>query len=400
MTGGLLLDLALVLILLAYGVSGYRHGLIASVFSLAGFFVAAMLAVWGLPTLLANWDLVVQDSRLRVMFLIIGVIVIGWIGQSLGSLVGGHLRGRMGQVTVRRADSVLGAVVVVVAASLIMWFLGGSLRTAGNPAVAKAVAESRVLRVVNAVVPDSAGQIFAGFRGFLTDQGFPQVFGSLAPEPISPIQAPDEGVGRSQAIRKAGPSVVRVTTASDRCDRAQEGTGWVVSPGRIITNAHVVAGAERVQVRGPEDSGMGRVVLFDADRDLAVISVEGFNAPPLGLGGGLQRGASAAIPGYPLDGPYVVVPARVRQTLDARGLDIYGRDQVVREIYSLNTRVQPGNSGGPLLDEAGRVVGVVFAKSLEDDSTGYALTLDEAKPVLEAARSATRAVGTGACLPG
>jgi S1-C subfamily serine protease len=400
MTGGLLLDLALVLILLAYGVSGYRHGLISSVFSLVGFFVAAMVAVWALPTLLADWDVVAEDSRLRVMFLIIGVIGTGWIGQAIGSYTGAHLRGRMGQVTVRRADSVLGAIVVVVAASLIMWFLGGSLRTAGNPAVAKAVTESRILRGVNAVVPDSAGQIFAGFRGFLSDQGFPQVFGDLVPEPISPIEAPDQGVGQSQAIARAAVSVVKVTTSSDQCDRGQEGTGWVVSPGRIVTNAHVIAGAERIQVRGPEDSGVGRVVLFDPDRDLAVISVDGFDAPALEQGNDLQRGASAAIPGYPLDGPYVVVPARVRQALDARGRDIYGQDEVIREIYSLNTRVQPGNSGGPLLDEAGRVVGVVFAKSLEDENTGYALTMDEARPVLDAASSANREVGTGSCLVG
>lgn len=400
MSGGLVLDLAIVLILLAYGFSGYRHGLISSVFSLIGFFAGALFAVALLPTTLQNWDLLIDDTRLRVLFLIVGVIGIGWIGQFLGGLVGARIRRQMGQVTVRRIDSVLGAVAVVLAASLIVWFLGGSLRTAGNPAVAKAISDSRVLRAVNAVVPEEAGQLFAGFRGFLSSQGFPQVFGGLTPEPISPVAPPDPGMGRTPQMERVAASVVKVTTTSRECSRGQEGTGWVLSPGRIVTNAHVVAGAERIQVQGSTDTARGRVVIFDADRDLAVISVEEFSAPSLPLGGDLPRGAAAAVPGYPLDGPYVVVGARVRQTLDARGLDIYGKDQVVREIYSLYTRVQPGNSGGPLIDENGKVVGVVFAKSLEDANTGYALTLDEARPVLDAARSANREVGTGACLPG
>ncbi|MDV3222036.1 MarP family serine protease [Intrasporangium sp.] len=400
MTGGLLLDLALVLILVAYGISGYRHGLVSSVFSLLGFFAGALIAVWILPTTLADLDAVADDPRLRVLVLIVGVVGIGWIGQVLGSLLGAQIRRRMGQQGVRRTDSVLGAIVVVLAASLMIWFLGGSLRTAGNPAVAKAMAESRVLRSIDAVVPDEAGQVFAGFRGFLSSQGFPQVFGDLVPEPITPVEAPDPGISDVGAITRAATSVVKVTTTSDTCGRGQEGTGWVLSPERVVTNAHVVAGADLVRIRSQEEEVTGRVVIFDPDRDLAVIEADGLDAPALELGADLTRGTAAAIPGYPLDGPYTVVPARVRQVLDARGRDIYGDDPVVREIYSLYTRVQPGNSGGPLLDASGRVAGVVFAKSLEDDDTGYALTLDEAMPVLDAARGADREVDTGACLPG
>ena len=400
MSGGLILDIALALILVAYGISGYRNGLVASVFSLLGFFAGAVIAIWALPVMLADLDAVANDSRLRVLVLIVGVVVIGWVGQVLGSLLGAQVRRRMGQPGVRQVDSVLGAAVVVVAASLIIWFLGGSLRTAGNPSVARSISESRVLRAVNSVVPEDAGQIFAGFRGFLSSQGFPQVFGDLVPEPITPVEAPDPRIGDSGVITRAASSVVKVTTASESCGRGQEGTGWVLSPNRIVTNAHVVAGADRLQVTSREQTVAGRVVLFDPDRDLAVISTEGLDAPALELGSDLPRGAAAAVPGFPLDGPYTVVAARVRQVLDARGRDIYGGDPVVREIYSLYTRVQPGNSGGPLLDANGRVAGVIFAKSLDDDNTGYALTLDEAMPVLDAALQADRAVGTGACIPG
>ena len=400
MSGSVLLDVALVALLLAYGFSGYRQGLIQSVFSLVGFFTFAMVAVWQLPEVLGRWPAVADNDRTRVLALVLGVVAFGWLGQFLGGLVGGQIRKRVGAPSLRRLDSVLGAVVVALAASLIVWFIGGALRTAGSPALSKAMAESRVLRVVDAIVPEQTGQVFSSFRGFLSSQGFPQVFGGLSPEPITPVQDPDPAVARSQAIRASGRSVVKVTTLSQSCQRGQEGTGWVLSPGQIVTNAHVVAGADEVQVEGGDETLRARVVVFDPQRDLAVLSVPGLSLPPLQLGGELGRGDSAAVPGYPLDGPYRVVSARVRAQLDARGLDIYGRDRVVRQIYSLAATVQPGNSGGPLLDPAGRVVGVVFAKSLEDAATGYALTLAEAKPVLDEAASAGAEVGTGACVAG
>lgn len=400
MSGSVVLDIVLVLLLGAYAFSGYRQGLIQSVFSLVGFFAFAMIAVWQLPEMLARWDAVAENDRTRVLVLIIGVVAFGWLGQFLGGLLGTQIRRRVGQTSLRRVDSVLGAVVVTLAASLIIWFIGGALRTAGNPTLSRAMAESKVLQVVNTVVPEETGQVFATFRGFLSSQGFPQVFGGLDPEPITPVQDPDPAVARSSAIRVAGRSVVKVTTQSVSCQRGQEGTGWVLSPGRVVTNAHVVAGADEVRIEGGDQSYRARVVVFDSRRDLAVLSVPGLPLPALRLGGEVARGDSAAVPGYPLDGPYRVVSARVRAQLEARGLDIYGKERVVREIYSLAATVQPGNSGGPLLDTEGRVVGVIFAKSLEDDTTGYALTLAEAKPVLDAAAAAGVPVDTGACVAG
>ena len=400
MTGSVLLDITLVLLLLGYGFSGYRQGLIQSVCSLIGFFVFALVAVWQMPVVLERWGPVGQDTRTRVIVLLGGVIVFGWLGQFLGGLIGRSIRRKMGRSPLRSIDSVLGAVVVLLAATLIVWFIGGTLRTSGNPALSRAMADSKVMRVVNSVVPEQTGQVFAGFRGFLTSNGFPQVFGGLVPEPITPVQDPDPAVARSAAIRAAAQSVVKVTTVSTSCQRGQEGTGWVLQPGKVVTNAHVVAGSSEVRIEGGGSLLRGRVVAFDPERDLAVIDVPGLELPALSLGTDLGRGGSAAVPGFPLDGPYQVVSARVRSVLDARGRDIYGQSQVVREIYSLATTVQPGNSGGPLLDSQGRVVGVIFAKSLEDAGTGYALTLAEAKPVLQAAVSSTAEVGTGACVAG
>ena len=135
-----------------------------------------------------------------------------------------------------------------------------------------------------------------------------------------------------------------------------------------------------MRVEGTGRSYDSRVVVFDPRRDLAVLDVRGLRAPALREGDQLGRGDGAVVAGFPLDGPYRLDPARVRTVLSARGSDIYGAPGTVREVYSLYARVEPGNSGGPLLSRDGRVVGIVFAKSLDDASTGYALTLSEAAP--------------------
>ncbi len=400
MNGALLFDILLVFVLIAYAITGYRQGLIASIGSIVGFLAGSLIGMWRLPDILAGWEAVAEDIRLRILVLVLGVVLLGWLGQFIGSLIGASIRGKVRIGSLRAVDAVLGAVLVALAASAVMWFLGGALRSSGTPALARLMSESQVLRAVRTVMPEQTGQVFADFRRFLSDQGFPKVFEGLAPEPITPVEAPDPAIAQSAAITAARQSVVKVTAESDSCQQGQEGTGWVLSPGRIVTNAHVVAGADRVRIQTANRTVEARVVLFDADRDLAVLSVPGLQVPALQLGDELGQGELAAVPGYPMNGPYVVVSARVRAVLDARGYDIYGQDRVLREIYSLYTRVRPGNSGGPLLDIEGRVVGVIFAKSLDDDSTGYALTLDEAQPVLDAAASASSAVDTGACVIG
>jgi S1-C subfamily serine protease len=169
-----------------------------------------------------------------------------------------------------------------------------------------------------------------------------------------------------------------------------------------VTNAHVVAGTtfENVRIQGLGRSYDAHVVIFDPKRDLAVLSVPGLPAPASTQGASLKRSGGAVVAGFPLNGPYELDSARVRDILTATGADIYGSPGVVRQVYSLYARVQPGNSGGPLLSPSGQVVGIVFARSLDDTNTGYALTLDEARPVLDAAKRSSSPVSTGGCVAG
>jgi S1-C subfamily serine protease len=251
-------------------------------------------------------------------------------------------------------------------------------------------------------MPSAADGLVEDLTSAMDDGVFPRVFEGLGPEPIAPVDAPDGAVTKDPDVVRALKSVVHVRSESDGCGQAQVGSGWVVARGRVATNAHVVAGAERVtvSVRGTGREHSARVVAFDPRRDVAVLEVTDLDAPVAKQGAALDTGAEAAVAGFPGDEGLSVGAARVRDVLRARGADIYGTPDVTREIYSLRAQVRRGASGGPVLDRRGEVVGMVFATSLDDADTGYALTLDEVAPVLRRGVLASRPVSTGRCLSG
>ena len=398
----MILDVLLAVLLLSYAVTGYRQGLLVSTMSLVGFLAGGALGMWLLPQLLQRWNGVGDNVLWHTVLLVFGVFVLASIGQGLAVSAGTRLRRQVRLKPARVVDAFLGGVASLVAVSILVWFVAGAVRGGAPAPLARAIGSSRILQTIDRAVPAQTTQLFAGFRALLDREGFPRVFDGVQVEPIPSVASPSPAVTASRGVAAAGASVVKITGLAAACNRGQEGSGWVVSPGRVVTNAHVVAGmaAPRVRVQGTWRSYDSRVVVFDPRRDLAVLDVRGLRAPALREGDQLGRGDGAVVAGFPLDGPYRLDPARVRTVLSARGSDIYGAPGTVREVYSLYARVEPGNSGGPLLSRDGRVVGIVFAKSLDDASTGYALTLGEAAPVLEAARAATAPVGTGECAAG
>ncbi len=398
----MIVDVLLAVLLLSYAVTGYRQGLLVSTMSLVGFLSGGALGMWLLPQLLQRWNGVGDNVLWHTVLLVFGVFVMASIGQGLAVSAGTRLRRQVRLKPARVVDSFLGGVASLVAISILVWFVAGAVRGGAPAPLARAIGSSRILQTIDQAVPAQTTQLFAGFRTLLDREGFPRVFDGVQVEPIPSVASPSPAVTASRGVAAAGASVVKITGLAAACNRGQEGSGWVVSPGRVVTNAHVVAGmaSPRVRVQGAGRSYDSRVVVFDPQRDLAVLDVSGLRAPALREGDQLGRGDGAVVAGFPLDGPYRLDPARVRTVLSARGSDIYGAPGTVREVYSLYARVEPGNSGGPLLSRDGRVVGIVFAKSLDDASTGYALTLREAAPVLDAARAATAPVGTGGCAAG
>jgi len=396
MAGRAVIDLVLIAILIGYAVSGYRQGLVVGACSLGGFIGGALLAMWVVPPLATGLQAGVQRS----MIVLIAVLAAAWFGQFLGSLGGVRLRRQLSERTEEPLDKGLGAVAGVLAVALVMWFVAGALRGGPSPVLSRAVASSRVIAAIDSVMPDRLVGVADAFRGVVAGSSFPRVFAGVGREDITAVTAPDPGSVDQAVIDRVAPSIVKIT-GSASCARDQEGSGAVVAPERVVTNAHVVAGVRRPSVESANGHHyQGTVVAFDARRDIAVLAVPGLPAPPLDFGNALHRADSAVVAGFPNDGPFSATPARVRSVLRASGDDIYGGPGAVRQVYSLYARVEPGNSGGPVLSSGGQLVGVVFARSLDDEATGYALTLAEADPVIQAGIRAGQPVSTGGCALG
>jgi S1-C subfamily serine protease len=245
-----------------------------------------------------------------------------------------------------------------------------------------------------------AQRVFSQVDDAISAAGLPKVF-EQGQEKIPEVGAPPTTV--PAAVGAVASSVVEVVADEPKCGTDSSGSGWVVSPERVVTNAHVVAGSSTtaVLVNGKTERLRATVVSYDPETDLAVLDVPGLDAKPLALDSAEQaKGAAVYAAGYPGGGDYTVAPGRVRMTVNAIGKDIYDDKTVTRQVYSLRAIVRPGDSGGPLLDEQGRVAGVVFAMSTTDSETGYALTLAQVQPTLAKAPSLTQPVATGACTTG
>jgi S1-C subfamily serine protease len=216
------------------------------------------------------------------------------------------------------------------------------------------------------------------------------------------VAAPDPAIVNAGGVDRAGPSVVRVIGSA--CEYGLEGSGWVAGRGLVVTNAHVVAGETNtlVQVGGRGLGLRATVRVFDPHNDIAILSVPGLAATALTLETNpptSASGESGAILGYPLNGGFNRQPGRLGETQFTATQNAYG-DPTVREISSLRGLVRPGNSGGPMVDASGQVIGTVFAEitnAPEGEPGGFAVPDAVVRAELTKARSAHRAVSTKSC---
>jgi len=389
------IDLLLVISALSFAFSGYRQGFVVGVLAFVGFLGGGVIGLLFAPSVVQRLDPGVFQSLVAIALVLLSATV----GQVTLAWLGAMVRDRITWRPARVVDAGLGALVSVVALLLVSWFLASSLRPGPVPALSRQIGDSRIITAVDGVMPESADTLFSSFRRVLDDSGLPTVFGGLSPERIRAVDPPKAEVARRPAIRKASASVVEIEGTARSCSRRLDGSGFVIAPQHVLTNAHVVAGVTRPNVRvgGVGNRLPARVVVFDPEHDLAVLYVPDLRAAALDFDAGGGRGDSGVVAGFPQGGPFQLEPARIRDTIQARGPDIYQRNQVTREVFSLYADVEPGNSGGPLLTPAGDVYGVVFAKSLDDPETGYALRADEVAPVVAAGKGRTTETSTESC---
>jgi S1-C subfamily serine protease len=392
-----ILDLLLILAAIGFAVSGYRQGFVVGFLSVLGFVGGGVLAVSLLPLVLDRMEAGTTASVVAV----VSVIVLASLGQALTTHFGNKLRDHLtGLRGVSVVDAIGGALINVLSVLVVAWLLGSALAGTSLPTVSKEVRSSVILGKVQRAMPNEASSWVAGLGRTLAANGFPQVFQPFQNEQITDVPPPDPKLASSQAVQRAKGKIVKITGTASGCGKMLEGTGFVYAPNRVMTNAHVVGGVDEptVQISGEGKLLDAEVVLYDWRRDIAVLEVPGLNVKPLEFAerdARVQDGAIVA--GFPENGGFDVRPARVRGRINAAGPDIYQRGNVTRDVYSLYATVRQGNSGGPLLNTAGDVVGVIFAKSLDDDSTGYALTLDEIQEDIRAGKRSTEPVDTQNC---
>ncbi len=391
---GDLLDIILLSASLLFGISGYRQGFVVGVLSFVGFLGGGVLGATFAPTLARTGPL---SSLPRTTTAIAVVFLLATLGQVAATFVGSALREKLLWKPARVVDAFAGAAVSVVSLLLVAWLVGTAVASSPFTGLASQVRRSQVLDVVDKAVPGGAKGLFASFRRLIDDRGFPEVFGDLVPTRVRPVDPPDPALAGSAVVTAARSRIFKITGVASSCSKRIEGSGFLFAPGRVMTNAHVVAGVTNPDVEVDGRQVRARVVLYDPNRDLAVLAVPDLRRTPLAFAGAARTNDSAIVVGYPQDGPYRADAARVRGTQNAKGPDIYQRRTVVREIYALRARVRPGNSGGPLLDPKGAVYGVVFAAAADDPQTGYALTAKEAASDARAGRTATQQVSTEGC---
>ncbi|HVF13890.1 MAG TPA: MarP family serine protease [Acidimicrobiales bacterium] len=385
------LDLAVLAIVGSSMVGGYRLGLVTGGTSCVVLLQALVLATLAVPSVV-----VVLGGANPTVRLIIGAfffVGVGYGGQYVGRLVGARFRRDLPLGPYKPFDRVAGAAAAPFAVLLGLWLLVLPTLSDVSGAPSRLARHSAVARVVDALLPDppNASQALRRLAG---PAASPQVFGGLLPSLDTGPPPATSPLSAATVARVTG-STVKVEGVACRSER--DGSGFSVAADLVLTNAHVVAGQEDTVVVRPDGTRLEATpVAFDPDRDLALLSVPGLDQPPLPIADG-EVGTTVAVFGHPGGQPDVrVSPASIRQQVNAVGRSLYGSALVRRSVYVLAADLAPGDSGAGLVNEDGEVVGVAFAIAPDRDTTAYALTAGELRPLVE--NSPLLPVDTGPCL--
>jgi S1-C subfamily serine protease len=387
-----LLDWLLVLLVLAYAVSGYWQGFITGAFATIGLIAGGLLGIWLAPLVLGRLDPSVGVSLLAVLV----VLLCASFGQALLQYVGGRAREGITWQPVRAIDAVGGAVLSVVAVLVVTWMLGVAISGSRIPGIGPMVRNSAVLGKVNEVMPQQAQTALRAFNDVVGQSFFPSYLEPFAPERIVNVAPAPKRVLENPDVVRAKVSVYKVR-GNNTCGQGVEGSGFLYAPNRLMTNAHVVAGVGSPKVVVGDGTRSATVVYYNPRIDVAVLAVPDLDGLTLPFDTTGRSKQNAAALGFPQDGPYDAEPIRIRAEQKLRSPDIYGNSSVTREVFSLRGLIRPGNSGGPLVSTSGKVLGLVFAASVTDPQTGYALTADQVSGPAASGIRADKQVSTGDC---
>lgn len=377
-----LIDVLIVVFAAFFAFVGFARGFLVGALSLVGFAGGAYLGTRFGPHLLAEGN----TSPYAPLFGLLGALIGGVILSGVAESMAGAMRSGIRSPGFAVFDGLLGSVLAVALALGLAWLLSVIvLQTPGIRDMRRPIQRSAILKELNAVLPaDTVLKALARF------------------DPLPSIRGPEADVERPRSryaddpdVQNAARSVVRVL--SNSCGLRVAGSGWVAAPGIVVTNAHVVAGSSSSSIE-PTDSGSrhdATAIAFDRTNDVAVLRVPSLDRPALRFAREVKPTEPGAVLGFPLNGPFKIIPARIASTETVTANDAYGRRRVQRKVTAFRADVQPGNSGGPIVDMAGRVSGTVFSKVVLGPDGGYAVPNDI---VRDALRGADGRVDTGPCV--
>ena len=395
MTSSQWLDIAVIGVALIAAVSGWRSGALGSLMSFVGVLLGAIAGVMLAPHIVSH----VHSQRGKLfaaLFLILALVVIGEVA---GVVLGRAVRGSIRSGPVRVVDSFVGVALQLVVVVVAAWLLGSPLTSSNQQNLAAAARGSRVITEVDKYAPEWLRSVPKRMSALLSTSGLPDVLEPVG-TPIQAVDPPDASLADGLVVSKSRPSVVKIRGVSTSCQKVLEGTGFVIAPNRVMSNAHVVAGTESVTVEAEGKKYDATVVSYDPNADISILDVPNLPQLPLVFAEEpAKTGTDAVVLGYPGGGDFAATPARVREIIELSGPDIYKTTTVNREVYTIRGLVRQGNSGGPMINRAGQVIGVVFGAAVDDNDTGFVMTTDEVSRQL-AKIGNTAKVPTGVCVNG
>lgn len=368
-------------------------GLVRQLMAVVGFAVGL-----GIGVLVQPYAVSIADTTLsRALLSIMATLGMALFFMRIGEYAGLHLKQRIQNLMhIDKADGVLGSIAGGASLLIAVWLLVPLLTSLPSPAIKESVRESRIVGALNRSLP-SAPSFVARLNRIVNPNGFPDVFAGLERRPLQPdAPLPAMEGDLAQAVNDARPSVVKIEGRG--CGGIVEGSGFVAADGVVVTNAHVVAGVANPKVIDANGEHDARAIWFDPDLDMAVLRTDGLAGEPLKIDTAVaDQGTPGAALGYPGGGGFKVSPATILDQFTAVGRDIYGSGTTRRSVYEVKADIIPGNSGGPLIDSQGEVIGLVFAQSTSYKQIGYTIT---SKPVADNLQSALRSnntVSTSGC---
>ena len=385
------LDLFIALFLIAALVRGTEVGFVRQFCSTVGFFFGLFVGAW-VNALLGS---LVGSPGAKALLTLVIILVFSIGLMTLGEYLGLRLKFHLKDARITNMlDKIFGSVLAAVTLLAAVWLGASIFRNIPDSSWQRQIRNSRIVTLLDNNLPSAPGALTT--LGHLIDpNNFPQVFTGLEPALKTDAPLPDLGE-LNPAIQKVRPSIVKIEGGG--CSSIVEGSGFVAGDGAVVTNAHVVAGVKSPFVLDQKGKHGAKVILFNPDLDIAILRAENLAGKPLPIDSSIvEDGTPTAVLGYPSGAGFTARPGAILENFLAEGRNIYNQGHTLRDVYSVKTDIEHGNSGGPVINKDGEVVGVIFAKSINYDHIGYALTMKKVLEDINRAKGLTDKVSTSSC---